>query len=848
MRHAAAELLKKQYQAAGSLSDVARMLEIELELASTKEQRIEGLEAIVELRLGDLGDPGGAFESVAQLVALQPASEGYRSQLGELAQRLGEQDRRAQLLVTIADTVEDRATRISLVSEAAAVRQRELEDAAGAIELYSAVLALAEDDRDAALLAARELDELLDGAGRPAERCDVLERLAELETDPERRKAALGRAARVAHERLNDFDRATQNWRARLSDDDKDGEALDGLVASLEQAERWSELVSALTERAALGEVEARRRDRIAVARITADRIGDSALAIELWQGIESELGADDETFDALSKLLAAEDRFAELAQVIEREVSRTDDAERRRMLLSELGAVHQGRTGDLPASLGAFVRAEDWTRAMEVAATEVDDRDLSRSLAEQLLNLAVEAWVEDAPDGSGPESAARWAVAELAGKLAHEGRHEDVVELLLRASKLPFSRVDRRTHLREAACIATDRVGNPARAIELFTDLFQEDPADEIAQSSVTRLAKLLEDAESFPELTSLWEEQARCRVTLGNPAAAAALWARAADIAENRLQDVDRAMAAYRQGAALGGEASLEALARIHQARGDWQEAAAVLEWLCAQSSREQLAARALQLAEAYVNADDPDTARERLEQAAATALDAGAVRSRLAELYRESEEWGPLAELLTQEAAKAADDKSRLAHLREAAKLHVQRRNDPESAVPLLARAIEIDGEDPTLRLTLAEAFTRAGRFEDATTTLRAQVESYGTRRPKDRALVHFQLARVALAAERRAEAIAELDVATKIDPAHPGILQALAKLAFEEGQLERAERMYRALLLVLGRAEDEDAPSRAEALLDFERHRCPQRRCGSCRRVRGVRLRGSPGESA
>jgi tetratricopeptide (TPR) repeat protein len=388
-----------------------------------------------------------------------------------------------------------------------------------------------------------------------------------------------------------------------------------------------------------------------------------------------------------------------------------------------------------------------------------------------------------------------------------------------VRGHRLPFAEERRRTFLKDAACIASDQLGDSERAIDLFGQLFKENAGDEVAQGAVARYATLLEDADAQQALCSLWEEQARCRAELGDPARASVLFARAAEIAEVQLGDAERAVVAYRAGAALGGELSLESLARLLEEKEQWRDAAHVLEWLCAQSSREALTPRVLRLSDAYVHAGEPDVARARLEAAAQTTLEAGPVRQRLSELYRASEDWTPLAELLAQDAARTSDKARRLSLLMEAAALHTKKRNDPASAVELLTQAVEVEPDDASVRRALADAHSRAGNFDGAVEVLRAQVEQYGTRKPKERALVHFQLARVSLSAGRRAEAIAELDFANKINPAHPGILQALAQLAFEEEQYDRAERMYRALLLVVGRDDDEDGPSRAEALLDL-----------------------------
>ncbi|HYP89804.1 MAG TPA: tetratricopeptide repeat protein, partial [Polyangiaceae bacterium] len=311
--------------------------------------------------------------------------------------------------------------------------------------------------------------------------------------------------------------------------------------------------------------------------------------------------------------------------------------------------------------------------------------------------------------------------------------------------------------------------------------------------------------------------ERQATARAAAGDNSGAAALWARAGQLAEDRLSDLERAITCHRAGAALGGEASLEALSRIYLGKKEYALAAEVLEALCAQSSPEMLADRALELAAAYLSIEAPDKARSSLERAVPLAVNAPALRARLATLYREAEDYGALAALLAEEAERATDRKATLSLLREAAALHLEQRSDPASAVPLLARAIELEPDDQKQRLQLANALFLAQRYDEATQVLATQIDRYGARRPKDRALAHFLMARALLGAKREAEALQELDSASKIDPAHPGIMQLLARMALEHGQLERAERMYRSLLLVVGRDDSREGPSKAEALI-------------------------------
>lgn len=822
VRDLGASILREYFASQGQMAEVAYFMEVGLESAGSDAELISRLEEIVQLRTRVLNDPEGAFRNVARLVRIQPDLSERRELLAALAATVGAQGERAALLAEIAAGVPVLALRALLLTEAAMVYSGELGDTASAIGLQFQVLQAGAEDRPIALAAARELDSLLREGDQPEEHCRVLEIRAQLEDDPEARRQALATAALVAAERLGDLDRAISAWRRRLEDDPLDLAALDGLCEVLSRTERVEDLVAALRARADVAQTPAAiRQDLVRVARLQLDRRQDRSAAIAAWQEVRKRCGRDLESYDALVPLLRTEERWRDLATLLTEEAAAEGASARRRALYQTLGVLYREQLQDLSWALRSFVSAGDWAEAIATAATETTPRDMTFAIVRELLEFAVEDWTRRTESAEEPPSAAAaaWAIEELGERLRSAGQHAEVVGLLLRGAELPFNQQKRREFRREAACVCSDQLQDGDRAIEIFRGLFSEDPGDAVAASSVTRLALLLEERGLHGEIAELWEQQARARQAAGSRAGAAALWTRAAELWEGKLRDLDHAVMDLRHAAGLGGEQALEALARIHEARGEPRLVAEALEWLCAQSSREALAGRALRLAEAYVAANERGFARARLEQAAATALDAGPVRRRLAELYREDEDWGPLADLLTKEAARAPGPESKLALLREAASLHLQKRGSPSEAIPLLESAIDLEPDDASLRLDLSQAFERAGRLDEALALLRNQIERYGSRRPKGRALVHLQLARVSLLAGLRADAMAELELANKIDPAHPDILQGLARLAFEEGELERAEQMYRALLLVLGTGVPSGGPSRGEALLDL-----------------------------
>ncbi|HMA96360.1 MAG TPA: tetratricopeptide repeat protein, partial [Polyangiaceae bacterium] len=833
VRDKAALVLRRYYESVGRTADVVRMLEIEVEHAVDDAGRTERLKRIIRMRLEELNDPQGAFENLTSLVAIEPALQEHRQLLEELAARTEQRQRQAALLAEIAERHGVSPLGLVLRLESADVLRTHVADYPKAIALYAQVLKEAGQEQttaalesqpaqsELALIAARQLDQLLEQANRPGERADVLQRLATLENRPDARRRALLLAADVSLNALGDSSRAVHLFRECLEDDIDDSQARDGLIDALTHAGQTEALIQELEARATRNADDAAaRRDRALVARLYEKPLGHLEHAILAWRRLRKLHGRDVESFDALVALLTASEWYEDLASLLRTDASVESDPARAADLRRQLGNLYRERIGDPIEAVRAYVAAEDWELSISVVRENRSDRDLARKVCREVFDLAVHRWKGHGGDPSTPAAlAGAWALAELGLRLREAGAYSEVVALLLEGASLPFHRSERRALERDAAYLCSDQLQDRAQAIQIFERIFAEDSSDEIAISSVSRFARLLEEEGRHADVVSLWEDQAKVRLQLGDRPTSAALWVRAAALAEERLLNTDRAIANYKQGADLGLDAALEALARIYTSQREYLLAANFLERLCAQSSREALGDRSLQLSEVYLAAMLPDKARACLEHASARALHVGPVRRRLSDLYLEAELWEQLAALYALEAQRASDAKERFRLVDAAARVHVERRKDWSAAVPLLEQAVDLDPEDATLRLRLAEALMQSNRPEDAAAVLRSQLERYGVRRPKERAVVHFALARALLGQDDRSAALEELVHASRIDPAHPRILHLQARLSLDMGDYSRAERTYRALLLVLGRQHDPEAPSRAEALLDL-----------------------------
>jgi predicted Zn-dependent protease len=87
------------------------------------------------------------------------------------------------------------------------------------------------------------------------------------------------------------------------------------------------------------------------------------------------------------------------------------------------------------------------------------------------------------------------------------------------------------------------------------------------------------------------------------------------------------------------------------------------------------------------------------------------------------------------------------------------------EPARAIPLLEMACDLAPDERPVRLALADALGLSGRIDEARTMLRAIIDDFAGRRPKERAPVHYHLARLDLVVGDRPRALVELDAAVK-----------------------------------------------------------------------------------
>ena len=302
--------------------------------------------------------------------------------------------------------------------------------------------------------------------------------------------------------------------------------------------------------------------------------------------------------------------------------------------------------------------------------------------------------------------------------------------------------------------------------------------------------------------ELAQLLSEQAAAVENKDMRESATALWARAADLFETPLGDVPSAIAANERVVALSASpARVATLAKLYLAQ---QMPAQAAKWLARRLEHAEAQDRVpllLQLARAELQAEQHDAAVRTLEAAFEEAPKNAEVRKLLLQLHRTRGDHEALARTLSKAAAAISDGDTVIAYAREAAEVYRVGLGREDLATSVLARALEFAPQDRSLGLMLAQAKLAAGSFDEAESLLVRLIEGSGARRSAERAFVHLTLARVLQAKRQIDGALDQLDIAQKMDGSNIDAVRMLAELAREAGQLERAERAYRALLLMV-----------------------------------------------
>jgi tetratricopeptide (TPR) repeat protein len=554
----AGDELAAKFRALGRWNDLIAVLTRKSEAPNIPDdERVKLLREVADLWTERFGNFANAIKPLEKLAEIAPADSASIARLKEIYTKRRQWRQLIDLLgkESRALSGDDRRGKQSEMARLAAER---LGDSRLAIEIYNRIL----------------------GETPGADAGDTLAALASL-YDREKRHVAL---AEILH-------RQVASLRAKKPVPTKEAIALleklgqvyaERLTAPQQAAAAWQEIL----------ELEPNHAKALRTLRELYAMAGDFAGLEQLY----ARLGQEDELVDALlaiadrmdgkDKRLPLVARAAQLAQ--KRSDAQPASApllEKARSVWERVLAVDAQHLAAAAALAPIYEKQEKWTRLLTMREIELGgltDREARlakisqiRQLCEQKLSsktLAF-AWALKAFDLDPKSTALYDDVIRLASE---PEQWRDVVAAFERALGAGGLTDAARLKLyRELARIAHRRLGDPELARSYHRKVLEVAPDDREAESQLEDLASHVAD---WSELLASFRRRA---MREQDPQARAKLLVEAAGIQEQKLVDLDGASATYKDAlrAVPGYRNALRALAKVEEARGDWESLAEVL-----------------------------------------------------------------------------------------------------------------------------------------------------------------------------------------------------------------------------------------------------------------------------
>ncbi len=545
-----AEILEPIYRDSSQFERLIGVHEIQAQHASSPDRRVELLHQIADLYADALDDIASAFATQARALAEDPANESTQDYLARLTIATADYEALANVYEQQVEQVEDPLLKTQLHVKAATIREEQLQDTVGAINHYTAVLAL--DDQH--LEAATALERLYQLSERYEDLAKIYLAKAAMLPSLDEQKAYLVRGASLYEEILQRPENAIAVYRQVLELDAEDLESLEKLVELYLRLERWADLLEVYTQKADIvGDFDEKKRIYVEMGAVYEREVGDVDKAIDTYQRI---LEIDPEDLSAIGRLDALyqqTENWQELLSVLEREAD----------LAADPNEVISYR----------YRIAELWHRRLDDPERAVDIyRDILDVLPEHPPTLAaLEAMIAEemqAANAAGVlepvyRQTAQWAklVAIHEVQVAHE---EDEV---------------RRVELLHAIGDLQEReLGQLAASFDAFARALPVESENEHTLASLERLANELN---RWTEVTTLYDAELQ-KLEGERPDQFIEMALRTAQVYELHVGDVESAIARYRSVVAMDDAhvMAIEALDRLYEATGRWQELAEILE----------------------------------------------------------------------------------------------------------------------------------------------------------------------------------------------------------------------------------------------------------------------------
>jgi tetratricopeptide (TPR) repeat protein len=490
----------------------------------------------------------------------------------------------------------DGKPRAELLRQLAEVYELGIGDLRRAFEAVTTACQVAPEDDECAKLA----EKLAAATGGWADLVAEASGIATEASDPKVASAWWARLGAWYSTRLDRPDYGVPSLKRALELDPTNRIAYTALAETQRKQSKWAELADTLRAHAQVETDNSVKVDLLlGLGDLSESQLSSTAKAIEAYQQAADLDDTSDDALAALERLYRRDERWANLAKVLDRRAEiceEAGDTGRAAAIRRELGTMRAEKLGDLEGAIARYEaavskngsdaealkalvdlydktgRTDDYLRTMErlgqVApegeklstlrklAMELEDRDPARAAAAYEKLLAVDAQADDAYRGLERVLEAQENWYEL---VALQRRH-------IAAAKTPAQRVE--LYLANAKIHET-KLDDPHKAIEALLNVLAIEEAN---REALAGLPPLYRRTSAFDRAVDILVRHAGIEGDRG-----AFFLAEAGKIAHAEMKDPEVAQRHFEKALSLDSESltALKGLGEVHEGRGNWEKA---------------------------------------------------------------------------------------------------------------------------------------------------------------------------------------------------------------------------------------------------------------------------------
>ena len=735
------------------------------ELASQPDEKKQMLFVLGQVYDRELKDLTRAIETYQTILDLDPEDVTAIQALDRLYQQAGRWYDLLQILEREVELSSSTGETVSLKHRIGQLWEKELKDLGRAVEAYRDVLridgtheptlvaldGLVHGDQEP-VLAAKVLEPIFEAGGEWERLIDVLDVMVRHTDDPILRVELLHRIADYYERRIESPLDAFKAYGQALKEDSSNELTLGHLERLADQTKAWDELAGWYEqELGKLLEVPRQVDMLLRVARVYEEELGQTERAISTYRRVVDAEAENRDAILALDRLYQQTERWAELADVLRREIRLAQNDQEIVALQFRLGQLYEQSLRDIDAAIGVYdeILKADGGHGPTLAALEL-------LFAEGVKQI------------------------EIAGILEPLYRIAEQWEKLVKIYEVQLDKLtgadERMQLIQKIAETHEQRLVDQPSAFVWWAQAVREAPKSELAIEEVERLA---EACHTWEDLVGIYAQVLEER---GDDSETQRfVLSRLARVYEHKLRDNARAEEAYLQVLSIDptdGDA-LAALDRIYEAGGMWQELADIL------GRRIGITTATDEIIELYfrlgrVQSEALDNSAEAVKAYNAV-LDNDSRNRRALEslerVYFNGEQWQELFDVYAKMVDIAPGDEGMADCYARMAKIAQDGLGDRDKAVDLWGRVIDLRGEDPIALGELANLHERAEQWRELVDVLERTVRI--THEPQEQIPLYQRLGRIwGEKLHRERNSLEAWQKVLEIDPTDVPALRALA----------------------------------------------------------------------